>query len=433
MILIFVTNTGPRLHYAFDIIFKYILKVEYTLTDNQNTFAEFPGPKFSYGKRPLGGELFFECADILFENEITRQPLGNVESGKEPSFYDVNSGAMHFDPFACSFYMVTRYEEYLPHVKDGYGRYSSEESIAFKGNFLDRPVVNHWALRVRKILSERFPLIGFPHLPFSFTPTIDIDNAYAYKHKGFLRIAATTLSLLLKMDLKKFRQNILVHLGYSKDPYDTYDKQFKIHKLHHVKPLYFILLGDYGKFDKNLSHKNPAYISLIQLLDQHAEICLHPSYESARNEDQLSIEKSRLEQILGRQVVKSRHHYIKIDLPKTYRQLIKAGFKEDFSMGYPNQVGFRAGTATPFYFYDLIEEKITDLKVFPFVAMDTTLKKYLHIKSKDVGSYLQPILDEMKEVGGNFIFIFHNESMGGQRVWKNWGEVYEKFIKMAIS
>jgi hypothetical protein len=433
MILIFTTSLSPRINYAFEIIFTYILKVDFQITTDAGIFNQYEGPKFSYGKAPLGEVLFFEAADLLFENDIHRQPIDEAIQGQAPVLFRVTSGCMPHDPFADAFYMVTRYEEYLPHFKDKYGRYSPEESIAYKNNFLERPVVNLWAMQIKKIILERYPAFKFPYIPYSFTPTIDIDNAYAYKHKGALRISLSMTYLLLKLDFFKFYDRVLVHMGYKRDPYDTYDKQMRIHKLHNIKPLYFILIGNYAKYDKNLSHTNVQYASLIRMLDQHAEICLHPSYASARNEHQLHVEKSRLEEILQRPITKSRSHYIKFELPGTYRNLIKAGIKEDYSMGYPNQVGYRAGIATPYYFYDLEKEKITDLKVFPFVVMDTTLKKYLHIRSKDIPVYLNPLLDENKKVGGNFTFIFHNESMGGERVWKNWGEVYESFIKMCMN
>ena len=100
-------------------------------------------------------------------------------------------------------------------------------------------------------------------------------------------------------------------------------------------------------------------------------------------------------------------------------------------MGYPDKVGYRASIATPFYFYDLVNEQQTNLKIFPFVVMDVTLKKYLHIKSKDVTSFLTPIIEENKKIGGHFIFIFHNESMGGEKMWKNWTDLYEKLIQIS--
>ena len=40
--------------------------------------------------------------------------------------------------------MLSRYEEYLPHIKDEYGRFEAKESLAFKYGFLEIPIVDKW-------------------------------------------------------------------------------------------------------------------------------------------------------------------------------------------------------------------------------------------------------------------------------------------------
>lgn len=433
MILIHVPQITNRLSYTFDFIFKTILKVDLSLTTEEEEFRKHLGPKLSYGKRKIQDDsLHFRSADILFEKDLYQQTIEFERKDGNVTFFKVSGGELSFDPFACSFYLVSRYEEYLPHTRDRYGRFKAESSTAYKGDFIEKPVINEWAIQIKEILLKKFPDIDFPKIPYSFTSTIDIDNAYAFKYKGLFRKTASLFLLLVKLEFSKFINRILIHLGSKEDPFDTYEKQFKIHKQNNIRPIYFILIGDYGKYDTNLSHTNQQYIKLIKKLDEHAEVCLHPSYGSNKSEKQLAIEKARLEKIIGKPVTKSRQHYIKMDLPHTYRTLLKVGIKEDFSMGYATQAGYRASTCTPFYFFDIEEDKKTDLKVNPFVIMDTTLKKYLHIRSKDVIPYLQPLVSNIKELGGQFMFIFHNESLGGERVWKNWGDVYEKFIRMSM-
>lgn len=429
MILIFVSKITPRVTYIFDLVFKELLRIPYTLTQDQAALTAHEGAKISYGNRPQADELFFEAADLLFEKEIYKQLQLDTRPSDTPQLFKVNSGAMSFDVFAASFYLVTRYEEYLTHFKDRHGRYKVEDSIAYKSDFISKPVVNIWVNELRQLLKTNFPFLEFPNPTFTFTPTIDIDNAYAYKYKGFIRSFAACIALLLKLKLSAFWQRILVHFGINDDPYDTYDKQVALHEKYKVKPLYFVLLGHYSRHDTNLSPYHPKYISLIKKLDSEAEVCMHPSYRAATNIAQMKTEKSRLEAILGRPVTKSRVHYIKITLPETYRMLSQIGITHDYSMGYASQPGFRASIASPFYFYDLEKEEATTLLVHPFAVMDTTLKKYLHIRAKDLMDYLYPLIEETRAAYGNFTFIFHNESMGGAKVWKNWGSVYEDFMK----
>lgn len=430
MILIYVSKITPRVEYIFDLFFNDLLKVKYSLSQDREAFRSHTGPKFCYLQQPLEGVLSFTSSNILFENKIFAQPVQNIKPGMEEELFKVDSGSLGFDMFGAAFYLVSRYEEYLPHFKDRHGRYKVEDSLAYKADFLGKPLINFWALKLKDILTQHFPQIDFPKASFTFTPTIDIDNAYAFKYKGAIRSFLCCLLLLFQLQLGKFWNRLLVHFGLKEDPYDTYKKQTEIHTKYRVSPIYFVLLGNYSQHDKNLSHRHPKYISLIKTFEANGDVGMHPSYRAATSIGQMKLEKERLETILGRTVTKSRAHYIRIALPDTYRILQEIGITDDYSMGYASQPGFRASIASPFYFYDLDKEQVTQLRIHPFVVMDTTLKKYLHIRAKDLMDYLYPLIEETKLAHGNFTFIFHNESMGGSKVWKNWGSVYEDFMKI---
>ena len=81
-------------------------------------------------------------------------------------------------------------------------------------------------------------------------------------------------------------------------------------------------------------------------------------------------------------VTKSRQHFLAFELPTTYLKLIQSGILEDYSMGYASHLGFRAGICSPFRFYNLLEEKETDLVVYPFQVMDVTLQAVPQAESR---------------------------------------------------
>jgi hypothetical protein len=433
MLLIFVTNTTPRVEYIFNVVFKEILKVPFEVTIDKDLFLKHQGPKFTYGDQKINHSLSFGSSGLLFETGIHKQVLEpDTWNGIKIFFKVDNSHILPFDIFSASFFLITRYQEYLPHLQDRYGRFSPEESLGYKEKFLEIPIINIWAKELKLILQKHFDSINFPNIPFSFTPTIDIDNAYAFKYKGVSRTLLSISKNLVRFQFKMLSKRVKVITGIRKDPYDSYADQLKIHKSYKLRPYYFILLGNYGKYDRNPSYRNSKYISLIKSLSESGEICMHPSYGSTKSLEQLKVEKARLEKIIGRPVTKSRQHYLKISIPQSYRHLIDIGIKEDYSMGYASKIGFRAGTCTPFYFYDIENEKQTDLKIFPFAFMDTTLKTYLKVRSKDVIPYVKPLVEQIRSLGGNLIFIFHNESIGNAGYWKHWGNMYEKIIKLAL-
>jgi len=432
-ILIFVTETNSRLAYSFHLIFSQILKVPHQITTDKEYYFSYKGPKFVYKKNPLDKGLFFYSADLLFEKGIKNQHI-KVQNWNNLRilFVNENYGALPFDPFAASFYLVSRYEEYDSPWHDAHQRFEHNRSIAIRNHFLQIPVVNHYADLVKKKLLEHFPNIFFPELKYSFLPTIDIDNAYAYKHKGCSRMLYSILNSAFKLKFEDIERKIKICFGTEPDPYDSYDKQFEIHKKYGLNPLYFILIGDLGKFDRNLDHNNPHFIDLIKKIAYRYRVGLHPSYESNNNTKLIIKEKERLEKITKQHIDFSRQHFLKLKLPETYHNLIANGIKEDFSMGYSKENGFRASICCPFYFYDLKNEQMTDLLVHPFCIMDSTMKYYMKIRSKDVIYSVKPIIKQVKKMGGELVTVFHNESLGTHKIWKNRGDVYENIVKAAL-
>jgi len=315
--------------------------------------------------------------------------------------------------------------------RDSHNRFDHSHSLAKRNNFLHVPVVNYYAKLVKEKILEFYPSAEFPELTYTYLPTLDIDNAFAYKHKSLLRMASSLCSSLFRLKIKEFIKKTKIYFGEETDPYDTYDKQIEVHTKYRLSPLYFFLVGDLGKFDRNLPHTTPAVQELIKKIAERYEVGIHPSYQSNRNVKQLVKEKKRLEEIVGRTMTKSRQHFLKLKLPITYQNLIAQGIKEDFSMGYSREMGFRAGIANPFYFYDLTQEKVTELLVHPFCIMDSTLKFYLKVRSSEISHTVKPLIDHVKNVKGELVTVFHNESFGTHKIWKRWDGVYESIVRLA--
>jgi hypothetical protein len=198
-----------------------------------------------------------------------------------------------------------------------------------------------------------------------------------------------------------------------------------------VKPIYFFLLGDYGKYDKNISSSSIALQQLIRQIDKEALVGIHPSYHSNTSIAQLHKEKLRLENILQKPVTLSRQHFLKLHLPDTYRNLLEVGIKEDYSMGYSDTIGFRAGTSLPFFWYDLKQEMTTALKIFPFAIMDVTLKSYLKLSPTQAYNAAILLLHHVSACNGIFTTLWHNSSFSEIGDWEAWKLVYQDIVVQA--
>ncbi|MBL7882726.1 MAG: polysaccharide deacetylase family protein [Bacteroidia bacterium] len=432
MLLIYTHKITHRNKYIFNLIFKDILEIDFMLTEDVSEFKNSDKPKISYTLNPIADELFFGSRNLLFESGITEQNISVFDYGIQKVFYATGkSSAMPFDVFAACFFLVTRYEEYLPHIRDEHDRFDAKDSLAFNNGFLQKPVINQWANQIKEIIKNKYPELAFSKRKYKFISTIDIDNAYAFREKGFTRSIGGYLKSFSKFDFIEIKQRTKVLLGFEKDPYDTYEFQLEILKKYKFKSIYFFLLGDYGVNDKNLPIESKKFQSLIKTLGDYADVGIHPSYGSNHSKEQLQKEVNRLSKVLHKDVTKSRQHFLKLSLPETYRNLIDLDITDDYTMGFASQIGFRASICTPFNFYDLDMELETKLKIHPFAVMEGTLKYYMKVSPENAMDKIKPLIDEVKAVDGVFMSLWHNDTLNNQKLWLGWQKVYEDMAKYA--
>ena len=388
-------------------------------------------PKLSYTKVPLGNEFFIKSTNLLFEQGVSNIDIDVTQWGSIPCFfYQGTKSTIPFDIFSASFFLITRYEEYLPYIKDKFERFPANQSTAFKNGFLEKPIVDIWAFKLLEKIREKFPDYEYKERKYQFISTIDVDNAYAYKHKSSVRAIGGFIKDACKLNILNLWNRIAVRFNIKKDPFDTFEKLIELKKKYDVRTVFFFLTGDYTTFDTNVSTSKSKFRLLIKDMVDYARVGLHPSYYSMHDFEKLKMEKERLESITNMPVFRSRQHYLRFLLPETFQKLIDLEINEDYSMGYPDYAGFRASTCTPFYFYDLDFEIQTPLKIFPFALMDTTLNDYMKLTPKQSLGKINDLNNEVKKVKGTFITLFHNESLSDYLRWKGWERVYESMLKI---
>jgi len=430
-LLIYTPKITNRLRYTFELVFNDLLGIEFKLISNFEEFGTIDQPKINYGDKQLKKVPYIKAVELLFERNIKEQKIEVDATGEVPLLFltaDEHSD-LKFDPFAAIFYMVSRYEEYLPFKGDRFGRFSAENSIAFKYNFLEKPVVNLWINQLKKILTAYYPGLEFTTPKYKITPTIDVDIAYAYKNKGFLRNTGSYIYELSRFNFSRIQERTAVLSGVIPDPFDTFNYLHTQFKKYKHKAYYFFLVGNYGIHDKNTSLEQVEFKSLIKNIADQYHVGLHPSFGSNRDKAIVEKEQIRLEEVLKRRLSKSRQHYIMIKWPNTFENLIELEIEEDHSMGYPDHVGFRAGICNPFYFYNLKWDIKTVLKMVPFTMMDVTLKHYLEYDTETAIQKSKELINTIKNNHGNCTFIWHNNSLSEREGWDGWRKVFEAQLR----
>jgi hypothetical protein len=395
--------------------------------------AHVPGSGGSilhYGRENMPDAFNVFSSGLLSETGIRQQEPAQCKQGGQTYLFPAPDGFdLPFDMLSACFFLLTRYEEYLPFVPDHHGRYEAHQSQASQNGFLEEPVVDQWlALFIHK-LKQKFPGHKFLLHQFRFVSTFDIDNPWAYLHKGLVRTTAGILKVLASGQIQELLLRVSVLTGKKPDPYDTYDYILGMEERYRFRSLFFLLCADYGGFDANYALHTRFFRKLVSRLGEGRSLGIHPSCRSHGEPDRLRAECRRFEVLLGQSARISRQHFLLLTLPDTYRNLISLGIREDYSMGYASAPGFRAGTSRSFRFYDLRDEKETELEVFPFVLMDVTLRQYLSLSPDQALDRITRLMDRVKAVGGTFTSLWHNESLSDTGVWQGWRQVFEGMVR----
>jgi hypothetical protein len=224
----------------------------------------------------------------LFEDSIKKQNISCFKLNDITAFFK-SEGDYPFDIFAAVFYLLSRYEEYLPHEKDEYGRYAHENSLAYKEGFLNIPLINIWIEDFKKSLKKKFSMLNVQCSMFNFLPTYDIDEAYAFKNKELKRTIGGIARSVVTGQWSMVNERMKVLRNKKQDPYDAYEWMDLLHEKNDLKPLYFFHVANKkGKYDKNIEPSNPA---MQQLIKQHADkyqIGIHPSWASSDKKNLLA-------------------------------------------------------------------------------------------------------------------------------------------------
>jgi hypothetical protein len=420
VIFVYSYKKSQRLKYTLDVLLKNILQVEYKLVDKA-TFIATTKPKINYSEEDLPATIWIKPHTLLFETDIDFQDIRVTHSKGIPYFFKTSDILdFQFDILASAFYMLTRYEEYLPFTPDIHGRFTAIQSLAYTANFLQKPVVHLWAKLLQDTIVQQHPAYIFPKRDFTQHNTIDIDVAYACKGKPFWRKTGSIVKKLINFYYKATWQTVPCT---DKDLYDTYDILKEIQEYSNVNSTYFFQVGKYGKYDKNLP-LNKTMQNLIKRTSSYANIGLHPSYNSNKSIAVLQKEVKNLVKILDKPLIKSRQHYLKMSLPDTYENLITVGIQEDYTMGFADQIGFRSGMALPYPFFNLNRNEQRPLSIVPFQIMDGTLKDYLKLTPDEATLEIQTIKKAVQDVNGQLVTVFHNSFLIDKDEWKGWLAVY---------
>lgn len=389
-------------------------------------------PVLNYSHQPLAQIQYqIQPSGLLNETGISKKPVPTGGWQNASVIFPTTAGDHPFDVLSAVFYCISRYEEYLPNYSlDEYGRYSHTNSILYQLNWLKRPIVDEWIVQLKQALLERFPFLPLLAPSPSTLLTFDIDIAWSFRHKGLLRNAGGAIQSLLKKDKTALQQRADVLQNKTPDPFDVFADMQQQHTTANIRARYFFLLAQIQKgYDKNISPNSKALQALMRQTATHSAVGLHASWAASLQASVLQQEQETLQRILQQPNQSNRMHYINFRLPQTFRELLQVGIRKEYSMGYGTINGFRAGTSTPYYWYDLEAECITELEIHPFGWMDANSIFEQKDTPADAAIELQLMQQRVQQSGGQMITIWHNHLLGLDAMGRQWWPVFTTYIR----
>lgn len=405
-ILVYIPKQTPRINYIFRQICGRILGFKVRFCTKVEDFIAFDGVKFSYAKKRLGNEIFIQKFGLLDEQGINDLNFSVGDWEGLPAFFRISAESdLPFDIFSASFYLLTRYEEYQPHVKNDVDSYPVEESLAYENEFLEQPIIDLWAYRLKAILEEKFPEIKFPKRRFKSEFLIAVSESFAYRHRGVVRFIGASFRDFFQFKLKSIYDRFKTLLRIQKDPYDIYDELISFAKTNKLKLDFFFQLSNYSRYSKSISYNKRIYHKLIKSMGDYGDLGLLPGFEALPNFNILKKEKVRWESIVNRNLEKVLVKNYPLNFPEAYLNFNKLEISKDFSMGYQQNIGFRAGTCSSFQFYDLNLEQVSGLVIQPYVLNGNALQGR---DIYEVIGRMKVLKKEVKKVDGRLNFVFEN-------------------------
>ncbi len=370
---------------------------------------------------------------ILFaKNKFINEPdlpviygTDEIELVEDPNIV-LNVG---IDIFASSFFMLSRWEEYVIKERDEYGRFLHENSLAFKHNFLHRPVVNEYVEFLWNLLKG----IGFSdeRKLRNFQPYITHDIDYVNRWNSISDCLKTFAGdFLIRKSPKLFLRNcftiIKVLLGYENDPYDTFEYLMNCSERMGCKSHFLFM----GSTDKLYLSTDPNLKRAVELIKEKKHIIgLHPGLKTCNDSSIWQNEFEEIKSISGLEPKFCRQHYLSFEVPNTWQIMEDNNIEFDSSMSYPNIIGFRSGICQKYHVFNILTRKKLKIQEIPLSLMDVTLVKTGKEDVKLLKTRVDELVRIVRKYNGDFVLLWHNSNIN-YGYWNRFKSIFENILDL---
>lgn len=287
-----------------------------------------------------------------------------------------------------TFFFISRAEETFNTERDEHDRFAAKYSILGQNNRLQIPILDEHARVLMKALNLSLPAPGFGHIYL----THDIDAVTKYRS---LRSALGGIKRGEQKAVMKALRDI------HNDPFYTFPWLIEQDaKVPQAERIYFVKQTRGKGFDypQYCLHGRDFKRLKALLLDSGAQLGVHGSY---------------YQQLPSRPIsTLYRTHYLRSSI-RHLKDLVKAGYTDDFTMGFADEAGFRLQTTRAVRWINPTTYKLTPLTLHPLIVMDCTLSEehYMNLTEEEAYFLCEQLIDKVRMHHGDLCLLWHNSRL----------------------
>jgi hypothetical protein len=410
----------PEVAYTVDIILKHLglpytiekterLNLDIQLNNKKNIIFELP---FFMQTSP---ESYITASQIPKNISFIKTPLSPEKD--LPILFGIPSIdckketiTFHADIIASTFFMLSRWEEIANKTRDSHNRFPAYASLSKKHHILDRPIVNEYIETIWSALQE----LGYTEKrlspTFTFIPTHDIDHIRFWKSLPY-SILILGSSLIKQKNIRLFFKRLALFFNFwirrKKDPYNNLDSIMDLSDSYKLKSRFYFMSGGRTRFDNNYRIEDAKQM-INHILSRKHIVGFHPSYDAYNDAKQWIIEKNRLTKVAQSPIIEGREHYLRFEVPTTWQIWEDHDMREDLTLSYADDYGFRCGTANSFPVFNCKTRKKLKLIETPLILMDTTLIFYKKHTLNEAFKKTKEYIAICKKYGMPLTYLAHN-------------------------
>lgn len=329
---------------------------------------------------------------------------------------------IYADLLASTYFLISRYEEmYRRSERDSYGRFPGKSSLPYRAGFLHRPIIDEYGEALRQILletgiAERHNL-RLEERPQTFSRvnlTHDLSRPYNYRGwRSFLRAWLKQKKSPLEAARLSFSADV-------EDDYFTFPKFLKWDRntcdslgRDRSDIFLFIRMPSRHPLDKPYYSLHSLYLRrILSIAAKHKVLlALQYSYAAGHQSELISKERHQFEKAFRQRPRGLRHNKLTSCEPEDLLQAYVSGFRNDYSMGYADVVGFRLGTCRPVKFINPNTRLLTELILHPLVLRDLTLsdQRYMALEQDEAERIAHDLIRTTARYNGELTLLWHND------------------------